>query len=243
MCGAYAESHHLSGAPLTCTSDVLTRCNRSIFVVSIKVWVDHMRRSYDPYVYVACEICNERWWYNPYSSGEDGKKVCRNNPNHEIKMVSALGGRFNNPRPKEAHKQSTRSGHGAAGKNPTAFYHPPKPILSDEERYRRKIDSREQRKKQIGKEKTYRQKLGSHKKTRRNRSSIPPGLRWDVLERDQHKCVYCGRKADPENGVVLHVDHRVPRSKGGKDTKANLFTACEECNLGKSDKRTRWRPS
>ena len=42
MVGACAENHHPQRAPLTITIDVLTRCNRSIVVVSMKVWVDHM---------------------------------------------------------------------------------------------------------------------------------------------------------------------------------------------------------
>jgi hypothetical protein len=65
----------------------------------MKVWVDHMRRSYDPYVYVECPVCEERWWYNPYASGEAGLKICRNNKNHQIKMVTALGGKFGTPKP------------------------------------------------------------------------------------------------------------------------------------------------
>ena len=42
MAGAHTEKHHFSWAPLSITIDVLTRCNRSIVVVSMKVWVDHM---------------------------------------------------------------------------------------------------------------------------------------------------------------------------------------------------------
>lgn len=59
-------------------------------------------------------------------------------------------------------------------------------------------------------------------------------LRFEVLKRDGFMCHYCGRRA-PE--VVLHVDHIVPESEGGEDTLENLVTACEECNLGKSNKR------
>lgn len=53
-----------------------------------------------------------------------------------------------------------------------------------------------------------------------------------VLYRDSFTCQYCGRSA-PD--VVLHVDHVIPVSKGGTNSMANLVTACEECNLGKSD--------
>ena len=46
-----SEVRILSGAPLTCTNDVLTRCNRSIVVVSMKVWVDHMVDHFSTYIY------------------------------------------------------------------------------------------------------------------------------------------------------------------------------------------------
>ena len=36
------EVRVFSWAPLDPSNDVLTRCNRSIVVVSMKVWVDHM---------------------------------------------------------------------------------------------------------------------------------------------------------------------------------------------------------
>ena len=40
-----------SGAPFTCTTDVLTHCNRSKLVVLIKVWVDHMVDHLSTYIY------------------------------------------------------------------------------------------------------------------------------------------------------------------------------------------------
>ena len=42
MAGAYTENHHPQRAPLDLSIDVLTRCNRCIVVISMKVWVDHM---------------------------------------------------------------------------------------------------------------------------------------------------------------------------------------------------------
>lgn len=56
--------------------------------------------------------------------------------------------------------------------------------------------------------------------------------RYRILERDNFTCQYCGRSA-PD--VVLNVDHRVPRSEGGTDEDGNLVTACQACNIGKSD--------
>lgn len=64
------------------------------------------------------------------------------------------------------------------------------------------------------------------------RKDVSPGVRFKVLERDSFTCQYCGRSA-PD--VVLHVDHVVPVSKGGSNDPSNLVTACETCNLGKSD--------
>ena len=66
------------------------------------------------------------------------------------------------------------------------------------------------------------------------RSPIPARLRFAVLDRDHFTCQYCGRRIG-EPGVRLHVDHRVPVSKGGDNAMSNLVTACEECNLGKSN--------
>jgi HNH endonuclease len=65
------------------------------------------------------------------------------------------------------------------------------------------------------------------------RQAMSPRLRFNILKRDNFTCVYCGRKA--KDDVTLHVDHIHPVSKGGTDTEDNLVTACEDCNLGKSD--------
>ena len=57
-------------------------------------------------------------------------------------------------------------------------------------------------------------------------------MRFSILQRDGFRCRYCGRSGSTP-GVVLHVDHIVPRAAGGTSTAENLATACEECNLGK----------
>ena len=59
-------------------------------------------------------------------------------------------------------------------------------------------------------------------------------LRFDIFTRDDFSCVYCGRSAMVDK-VKLHMDHVLPKIKGGPDLKYNLVTACEECNLAKSD--------
>jgi hypothetical protein len=60
-------------------------------------------------------------------------------------------------------------------------------------------------------------------------------MRWRVLTRDSFRCRSCGRSPAIEQGVVLHVDHVIPWSKGGLTLYENLQTLCERCNLGKSD--------
>ena len=67
-----------------------------------------------------------------------------------------------------------------------------------------------------------------------NRIKVMPGIRWQVFKRDNWRCVACGRSAD--DNVILHVDHIIPRSKGGKDEIDNYQTLCEACNIGKSNK-------
>lgn len=68
----------------------------------------------------------------------------------------------------------------------------------------------------------------------RMRAEVAVGRRFDVFLRDGFRCAYCGRSVD--EGAMLHVDHIVPRARGGEDTLDNLTTACRECNIGKSAK-------
>lgn len=70
-------------------------------------------------------------------------------------------------------------------------------------------------------------------KTKRQRTRIPRGLRHEVFKRDNYTCVECG--ARKEDGATLHVDHKIPVSKGGTDELDNLQTLCSKCNLNKSD--------
>ena len=65
------------------------------------------------------------------------------------------------------------------------------------------------------------------------RKSIKKGLRFEILNRDNFTCRYCGAKA-PD--VSLEVDHVVPVSRGGKNNKENLVTSCWGCNIGKGAK-------
>jgi uncharacterized protein YdaU (DUF1376 family) len=52
-----------------------------------------------------------------------------------------------------------------------------------------------------------------------------------VLNRDQHRCVYCG-----VSDVALQLDHVLPRSRGGSDTPDNLVACCKPCNTSKGAK-------
>jgi len=40
-------------------------------------------------------------------------------------------------------------------------------------------------------------------------------------------CHYCGKATSPKE---LTMDHVVPVSRGGKSTKGNVVTACQNCN-------------
>jgi hypothetical protein len=70
--------------------------------------------------------------------------------------------------------------------------------------------------------------------TKRRRSGLPLGLRFDVFKRDSYCCQICGAKQI--NGATLEVDHKVPVTKGGNNDMSNLWTLCFDCNRGKSDK-------
>ncbi|MBW4593054.1 MAG: HNH endonuclease [Brasilonema angustatum HA4187-MV1] len=59
---------------------------------------------------------------------------------------------------------------------------------------------------------------------------IPASVRVSVLDKDDYKCVFCGRSSQQ---VQLEVDHIVPFSKGGSNNLSNLQTLCTDCNRGK----------
>lgn len=63
---------------------------------------------------------------------------------------------------------------------------------------------------------------------------IPLAFRYKVLKRDNSKCVACGRGVN--DGVTLHIDHKIPFSLGGLTELDNLQTLCSECNISKSNR-------
>jgi hypothetical protein len=64
------------------------------------------------------------------------------------------------------------------------------------------------------------------------RKAISTRTRFEVFKRDEFTCQYCG--ATPPK-VILHVDHIIPVSDGGKNKMDNFVTSCQSCNLGKSN--------
>jgi HNH endonuclease len=56
-------------------------------------------------------------------------------------------------------------------------------------------------------------------------------LRWQILQRDHHRCTACGATAN--DGAKLEVDHIKPLCAGGTNDPSNLRTLCRACNGGK----------
>ena len=50
-------------------------------------------------------------------------------------------------------------------------------------------------------------------------------------------CEYC-RLLQAPTGVTFHIDHLVPRSRGGRTIMTNLALSCPGCNLAKADRTT-----
>ena len=55
-----------------------------------------------------------------------------------------------------------------------------------------------------------------------------------VFERDDYRCVYCGKRFAAEE---LSIDHVEPRVRGGDQSSGNLVTACKGCNTLKAHRR------
>lgn len=47
-----------------------------------------------------------------------------------------------------------------------------------------------------------------------------------LYNEQDHKCYYCGATLDE----YLHIDHKLPRSKGGTNTVGNICMTCPDCN-------------
>jgi len=57
---------------------------------------------------------------------------------------------------------------------------------------------------------------------------FPTEVKDEIFERDNYRCVICGRgRAD---GVEIHADHVIPRSKGGTNFVFNGQTLCTQHN-------------
>lgn len=61
------------------------------------------------------------------------------------------------------------------------------------------------------------------------RGKVTNAIRKSIYERDNYKCLKCGKMND------LEIDHIIPISKGGKSTMDNLQTLCHKCNKAKGN--------
>jgi hypothetical protein len=66
-----------------------------------------------------------------------------------------------------------------------------------------------------------------------NRSTIPPAVRRQVLDRDGHRCTTDGCTATR----FLEVHHLVPRADGGSNRPENLVTLCHRCHRAAHEHR------
>ena len=64
--------------------------------------------------------------------------------------------------------------------------------------------------------------------------SVSEPLAARIRHRAQRRCEYC-RMSQSLQGATFHVEHIVPRSRGGSTTDENLALACPGCNLRKAD--------
>lgn len=68
--------------------------------------------------------------------------------------------------------------------------------------------------------------------------SSHPSDYWQILNRDNFQCQYCGRTPTRDH-IKLHLDHIKPQVDGGKTEIDNLVTTCDKCNIAKSDRPLR----
>ena len=75
---------------------------------------------------------------------------------------------------------------------------------------------------------------GKHRRRARKANAAGTATADQIKARFQYYencCYYCG-----ENKPGLHIEHRIPLSKGGSNWPANLVPSCPSCNLSKGAK-------
>ena len=73
--------------------------------------------------------------------------------------------------------------------------------------------------------------------SKKRRGPSAKSVRKRVESRAQGRCEYC-HAPQLVSGYRFHVEHVVPRSRGGPDALSNRALACATCNLVKADKMT-----
>lgn len=59
-----------------------------------------------------------------------------------------------------------------------------------------------------------------------------PSNEYTIATDKTFTCFYCGRSTPDKDH---EFDHKIPRSRGGRDILANLVDSCRTCNRAKSD--------
>lgn len=72
------------------------------------------------------------------------------------------------------------------------------------------------------------------------------GSNWSELSdkrkrMDNFTCKLCGWYAGPKERNKLHVHHKVPLSKGGRNVLSNLITLCQDCHSKIHGGKKLWR--
>lgn len=67
---------------------------------------------------------------------------------------------------------------------------------------------------------------------KKNRYKSNPREKFVIFRRDEFRCIYCG-VSSIENNERLHLDHIIPKDKGGESRASNIVTCCSDCNYSK----------
>ena len=71
-----------------------------------------------------------------------------------------------------------------------------------------------------------------HVKREKSKARELRGSQWWKNRLGDGKCHYCGQRFHPSE---LTMDHVVPMIRGGKSTRSNVVTACQDCNQKKNN--------
>lgn len=168
-----------------------------------------------------CAHCGEWKLFSEYAESRGAKSGTRSLQANCVQCSAVLAADWAKKNPLRRREINRKSAERNKGKKKT---------LTAEQRDRKNALAREWRKKNSEKVRTW-NKLRTHRQRAAGDMPSAPDLHYTRCMQDS-RCTYCGDLLGVD-GSSIHLDHKVPVSRGGTNDGKNLQWLCGPCNMKK----------